>query len=112
MSAKTPDRSKPGRKPTIAAHPACAEIKLARAAGDALQMIAGRFGVGRASVDRNWHGLPPERRACPARRRCNGAKGRPLFPSSWNDHSAEGSPGSSPCARRSAARHPSFPSRP
>jgi hypothetical protein len=63
MSTKTPTRSKPGRKPTIAAHPACAEIELARAAGDSLQMIADRFGVGRASVDRHWHGLPPERRA-------------------------------------------------
>lgn len=36
MSTKTPTRSKPGRKPTIAVHPACAEIELARAAGDSL----------------------------------------------------------------------------
>lgn len=63
MPPNTLTRSKPGRKPTIAAHPACAEIELARAAGDSLQMIADRFGVGRASVDRHWHGLPPERRA-------------------------------------------------
>lgn len=64
MSTKTSTRSKPGRKPTIAAHPACAEIELARAAGDSLKMIADRFGVGRASVNRHWHSLPSDRRAC------------------------------------------------
>ncbi|ACB28428.1 hypothetical protein [Methylobacterium radiotolerans] len=63
MSTKNPIRSRPGRKPSIAAHPACAEIELARAAGDNLQVIADRFGVGRASVDRHWHALPPDRRA-------------------------------------------------
>lgn len=63
MSIENPTRSRPGRKPSIATHPACAEIELARAAGDSLQMIADRFGVGRASVDRYWHALPPERRA-------------------------------------------------
>ena len=63
MSIETPTRSRPGRKPSIAAHPACAEIEIARAAGDSLQVIADRFSVGRASVDRHWHALPPERRA-------------------------------------------------
>ncbi|MGU3420758.1 hypothetical protein [Methylobacterium sp. D54C] len=63
MSAETHTRSRPGRKPSIAAHPACAKIELARAAGDSLQVIADRFGVGRASVDRHWHALPPDRRA-------------------------------------------------
>ena len=63
MAIETTARTKPGRKPSIATHPACAEIELARAAGDSLQTIADRFGVGRASVDRHWHALPPERRA-------------------------------------------------
>lgn len=63
MSIETPTRSRPGRKPSIAAHPACAEIELARAASDSLQVIADRFGVGRGSINRHWHALPPERRA-------------------------------------------------
>ena len=62
MSTTIPTSSRPGRKPSIASHPACAEIELARAAGDSLQTIADRFGVGRASVDRHWHALPVERR--------------------------------------------------
>ncbi|MET0528133.1 MAG: hypothetical protein ABW003_07290 [Microvirga sp.] len=63
MLIRTPTRSRPGRKPSIAAHPACAEIELARAAGDSLQVIADRFGVGRGSINRHWHAMSPARRA-------------------------------------------------
>jgi len=56
-------RQKPGRRSTIASHPACAEIELACARGTSLRRVAERFGVSRAAVDRHWHGLPEKHRA-------------------------------------------------
>lgn len=64
MSPDAPSRQKPGRCSTIASHPACAEIELACARGTSLRRVAKRFGVSRAAVDRHWHGLPVQHRAC------------------------------------------------
>lgn len=63
MSPDTATRVKPGRKPSIARHPACVEIEFACARGISLRRVAERFGVSRASIDRHWHALPIEHRA-------------------------------------------------
>lgn len=64
MSPDAPTRQKPGRRCTIASHPACAEIELACARGTSLRRVAERFGVSRSAVDRHWRGLPAHHRAC------------------------------------------------
>ena len=62
MSSDAPTRQKPGRRSTIASHPACAEIELACARGTSLRRVAERFGVSRAAADRHWHSLPAPHR--------------------------------------------------
>jgi len=62
MSSDAPTRQKPGRRSTIASHPACAEIEFACARGTSLRRVAERFGVSRAAVDRHWHSLPTQHR--------------------------------------------------
>lgn len=62
MSHDARTRQKPGRRSTIASHPACAEIELACARGTSLRRVTERFGVSRAAVDRHWHSLPAPHR--------------------------------------------------
>ncbi|MCJ2056179.1 helix-turn-helix domain-containing protein [Methylobacterium sp. J-048] len=63
MSPDTATRVKPGRKPSIARHPACVEIEFACARGISLRRVAEQFGVSRASINRHWHALPADHRA-------------------------------------------------
>ncbi|WP_267424811.1 hypothetical protein [Methylobacterium sp. GC_Met_2] len=63
MSPETSIKQRPGRKSSIATHPACVEIEFACARGISLRRVAERFGFSRASVDRHWHALPSEHRS-------------------------------------------------